>query len=227
MFTLVCGEDSVASWNALMQKKKNLTDQHIEVSDIAPRDLEDAIKDGGAVSLFATQIAYITTGLVSYLKRKKSKPSDYFSQLQKNKEVIVIDWENGKSLYELGLRKESYTEEYKPSADIFSLLDFCVPGKRKDFVDHLHKVLTLQEEVFVYTMLHKHVRSLLVASTNPTKVAGAPFMVSRIKSQARKWDTPKLIKMYEGLARIDISRKTNASPYSIGQSLEILACYYL
>lgn len=227
MFTLVCGEDSVASWSALIEKKKKLTEKHIEVSEVAPRELEDAIRDGGAVSLFSQQIAYVTTGLVSYLKRKKVKPAEYFSQLYKNQEIIVLDWENGKSLYEMGLRKEVYIEEYKPSADIFTLLDLCIPGKRKEFLQYLNKVLSLQEEVFVYTMLHRHVRSLLVAATNPTKVAGAPFMVSRIKNQARKWETEKLIKLYEGLTRIDISRKTNASPYTVGQSLEILACYYL
>lgn len=227
MFTLFCGEDSVSSWSALVAKKKKLKEDHIEITEIAPRELEESLKDGGTVSLFSSQIAYSTTGLVSYLKRKKIKPAEYFGQLHTNKDTIVLNWENGKSLYEMGLKKAPYIEEHKPSADIFSLLDLCVPGKRKEFLSYLDKVIQLQEEIFVYTMLHRHVRSLLIAATNPAKVSGAPFMVSRIKSQARKWDQERLLKFYEGLIRIDISRKTNGSPYSIGQSIEILACYYL
>lgn len=227
MLTVICGEDTVQARQYLQEQVTAARKKGAEVRVGSPRDLEAAIKDGTVSSgLFSSLIVFQTNGLVGHLAKKRQKKPQ-LAAYAADTSITILDWEGGKSAYTLGLQKESYVKEFRPSADIFQLLGLIQPGKKVAFVQSLRQLIDHQDPVFVYTMIHRRVRSLIVLGHDPSAEKLHPFQKKQMISQAQQWDQKKLIGLYEGLCRIDRSLKTNASPLSIPQSLEILACFYV
>ncbi len=227
MITIICGEDTTTARQYLVDQIEKARSSGAEIRRVSPKELEEEIRDGGtAATLFHQMVIYQTSGLLGYLakKRQKKQQLEVFSADQS---ISILDWEGGKSAYTLGLKKEPFLKEFRPSADIFSLLDAIVPGNRRRFVSLLGKILTYQEPIFVYTMLHRRVRSLIVLNVDPAAEKLHPFQKRQMEAQAKKWPMSELLRLYEGLFRIDQTLKTNGSSLSVRQSLEILACFYV
>lgn len=223
MLLVVAGEDSIHSREYIAQLKKKYHQQHASVYEVTPKQLDEAKKDMVTQTLFTDKIIYFTEGLIGYITKQKKKKAEELKKLHEDETLMVVDWENGKSLYTLGLKSAPYLKEFKPDASIFDLLDSCVPGNKQRFMKLLNSVMETQDPVFVFTLLHRHLKSLLVLKYNPGQWKGSPWQKTKMSGQAARWDDKKLLKCYEGMARIDVALKTNGSPYNIRASLEIIA----
>lgn len=227
MIQIVCGEDVVSARSYVAKLKGHYKDKSYLVQDIQPNEIFDIQKLGEhSASLFEEQRVFFVRNLGPYLSKSR-KFSPTVKELASNEEVYVIDWEEGKSAYEIGVKDKKLIKEFKPSSTIFSFLDSCVPKNRKQFITQLHNVLETQDEMFTYIMLCRHIRSLITARYNSFADRIAPWQKMKLSSLTKQWEEQKLIQFYEGLAKIDQSIKTSATPFSIKQSLEILALYYL
>lgn len=227
MIQIVCGEDTASARTYIVQLKNHYKKKSYLVQDISPSQIHEIQKEGEhSASLFEEQRIFFVRNLSSYLAKSR-KFSPTIKALAAHSSLYVIDWEDGKSAYELSIKDKKLIKEFKPSASIFTFLDTCIPGKRAQFISLLHGILKTQEEMFVYTMLWRHMRSLITARADVFPDRIAPWQKMKLKSATKQWDEVRLMQFYEGLARIDQAIKTSASPYSIKQSLEILAVYYL
>lgn len=227
MLTIVCGEDTIVSRQYFQKLKDQYKSKGYEVCLIQKADPETLrIQTSETNSLFSEKRVFFSEHLVKFLKRSKSK--EVLAQIQTimKSDIEWIDWEQY-SAREISNPKGATIKELKPSSSIFKLLDECYPGNLKQFMNDMNAVLESQEDGFIYAMLCKHIRSLVLAKADGLSTATSPWQKSKLSSQARLWTDDKLIAFYEGLARIDISVKTSSSPYGIKKSLDILACYLL
>lgn len=227
MFLLVCGEDTVKSRGYISALKKSYRDKNHRVMEITPSELDDQLKNEADISLFGEPTIYITQGLLGHWSKKKIKSADQIKELIDDQVIKVIDWEQGKSLYDLRLKPAPHIKEFKVDTSIFDLQDMIMPGQKTNFIDRLNRLKEIQDPFLLYTMVHRHTRLLLLLNTNQPTGNVNPYVKTKAAGQARKWETQKLKQFYFGLTKIDQAVKTSSTPYNIPQSLEILACYFM
>jgi len=233
MLTIICGEDTAASRNYLNELKNNYQKKNYYLQAIEPAEVIDLVKGMAEENtLFGQKKIFITQNLDKALKRPgrgKKVTDPLFETLAKiaeDKEIELIDWEN-KSAWELKLKKTGILKEFKPSANIFKLTEICSPGNLKTFVTNLNALNDISDEQFIFIMLTRHIRNLILAKQNSLPANFPPWQKGKMYSQAKLWDMEKLIKFYEGLHRIDIASKTSNLSYGIIKALDILAVYFL
>lgn len=227
MFLLVCGENSPASRDYIADLKNTYRKKGYDIREVAPRDLDEIRKSDAFSTLFQEKIIYITQGLLPYLSRQKKKIAIEIEALQKDNQIELIDWEADKSLYDLKLKPASYIKEFKVDATIFQLQDAYYPGNKEAFLKLLHTLALTQDQGFLYTMLHRHARLIMLFRMGVEPPGVSPWQKSKVALQAKKWQPQNAQSFYEGLTRIDAAMKTSSSPFSILESIEILACYYM
>ncbi len=229
MLIIICGEDSVSSYNYYSSLKKSYQDKKYEILDIASSDLENISKwMGESQSLFSQNKVFFTVNLNKRLSRKLNlKINKIVEQLIKDKKVEVVDWEEEISARELKFPSGPVIKELKPPQNIFKLQDALYPGNLKNFVTMLNQLTESVDENFVFIMLVRHLRNLLLVKSGQTSSKMQSWQIAKLKNQASKWQLDKLIGFYDSFHKIDISQKTSTNPYSLKKSLDILACYYL
>lgn len=231
MLTIICGEDIPAARQHLVSLKQKYKEKGYTIQQVTVKDLPDVYKASqGVVDLFGQQSVYFVDSVSSkYKGRGKSPFKEAVQDMSKNAEVHVVSWEEGKSAYDLSTIKKIATkfEEYKPSKNIFQLLESCYPGNLTEFMSSLNIVSGSQDIMFIYTLLWRHVRKLMLAQENQFDKSVQSWQKARILQQAKSWDKKKLMYFYEGLIKIDQGMKTSTSTFDLKDSIEILACYYL
>lgn len=229
MLTIACGEDSTVSRQYVLDLKKDYQQKQYETLNIHAKDIIEAVtKSDLTSSLFSQKIIYFTENLNTYLSRIKNKELiGQFEQISTDKTVEVVDWEEDKSARDLKIAKLGRVKEFKPASNVFQLLDACTPKNRLKFLTLLESVTKTQDSLFVFTMLSRHARTLLLAKTGSFGTRVQPWQRGKLSSQAKQWDEEKLEGFYRGLFKIDTALKTGATPFDLKKSLDILACYYL
>jgi len=227
MFLLILGEDVTASRNYIYNLKKSYKEKQHRVMDISPSDLETEMKNEMGISLFGEPTIYFTSGLLGYWSKRKIKHAEGMKTLIDHKSVKIINWEDGKSLYDLKLKSAPHIKEFKLNTSVFDLQDMLMPGKKVQFIEKLNNLKETQDPFLLYTLIHRHTRLMLLLNTNQNPGRVNPYVKSKAESQARRWESTKLAQFYLGLTKIDQAVKTSNTPFTIPQSLEILACYYL
>lgn len=231
MLTVIAGENVVSSRQKLLDLKSKYLEKGYEVSEISVDNVESLLNDyDGVMNLFGQEPVYIVENLAKkYKGRAKTTFKEAVQNIAKKQTLHLISWEEGKSAYEIsGLKRIASTfDEHKLDQNIFGLLENCYPKNLNIFLKDLEKVEKTQDAGFIYAMLCKHVRKLLLAKEDFFDKKTAPWQKSRIKSQSEKWEKKLLTNFYEGLCKIDRSIKTNSTTYDLKQSMEYLICYYL
>lgn len=229
MLTVVCGEDSVSSFNYYSTLKKDCQDKGCEIRDINANDLENInLWLGEAQSLFAQKQAFFTQNINKKLSRKLNlKINKVVEELIKDKKIELISWEEEISSRFLKFPKGIIVKEFKLQENIFKLQDALYPGNLKNFLQMLEQLSNTVDENFIFIMLSRHVRNLLVVKTASVESELQKWQVYKLKSLASRWEENKLAGFYDSLHKIDVSQKTSTSPYSLKKSLDIIACYYL
>lgn len=229
MLTIVCGEDSITSRNYYSSLKKNYQDKNFQIIEIPSSDLENISSwMGESRSLFKENKVFFTVNINKRLSRKLNlKINKVVDQIIKDKSVELVDWEEEKSSRELKFPKGIVVKEFKPSQNIFKLQDALYPGNLKFFLSILNQLTETVDENFVFIMLIRHLRNLLLVKTGQGNSKLQNWQIAKLKSQASKWELDKLINFYDAFHKIDISQKTSTNPYSLKKSLDLLVCYYL
>lgn len=231
MLIVVAGEDAAASREKLRELTKSYEDAQYQVTHIPLNSIEEVWKNSsGVVDLFGRKAAYTVDDLSSkYKGREKTLFKETVKQLASDDSIVLIDWENGKSAYDLSSLKRiaSSFQESKPKKSIFQVLDLCIPTRLPEFLSALKLVSLTQDSVFIYVLLWKHVRKLVQAKHNIFESSLAPWQKNSLVAQSNKWDKDSLESYYENLTKIDISIKTGTTPYTWLQSIELVSCYYL
>lgn len=227
MITVICGEDLVSSRNYYSDLKNKYQNKNYEIKEILPAQIEEINKGlGESLSLFSDKIVFFTQNLNKIISRKTSI-KHLIEALAKNKNVEIIDWEEGIGARNLKFPKTITIKDFKPSQTIFKLLDSCYPTNKKNFINQINTLPDKVEEGFIFYMLTKHIRTLLIVKSGEKPSAMLDWQLYKLKNQASFWSLEKLILFYENLHRIDLINKTSKNPFSIKRSLDLLAFYLL
>jgi len=213
-----------------IEKYKSTLAEIVSISPSSIVEVKKGIADN--MSLFSTQTIFCVENLEKFGFRKSTKAKadvvyEAIVSLAQNKNVILLDFEDGKQGRQLKLKDLTTIHESKPSTTIFKLLDECIPGDKNSFIQSLRLVCSTQEEQFVFIMLYRHIRLLVLLLTDGLSDKLPPWQKYKVLGQAKKWEKQSLIDFYSGLIRIEIGSKTSSNPYGIRKSIEILACHYL
>jgi len=228
MLTIICGEDSISSRNYFLDQQKIFAEKDFEIVNIDYKqvlELDDS--EASSVSLFSQKRIYFTSGLnKKVLKKLNVKTEKTIKDIITSKEIQLFDWEEETTSRDLKSIKGIIVKEFKPSQNIFKLLDSCYPGNLKTFINSLNIVSESTEDIFIFIMLARHIRNILITKQGERLPKLMSWQVAKLANQAKYWKQENLINFYQGLHRIDVNSKTS-SPYSIKKSLDILACFYL
>jgi hypothetical protein len=229
MLTIVCGEDSKASRNYFYELKTKARSNDSEVYEIDAKNLSEILTWlSDAPSLFSAKKVFFTQSLNKNISKKTNpKLLATVEEIMKNREIELYDWEDEVPGRYLKVTRGVTVKEFKPSNSIFKLQDYCYPGNIKVFLDSLHELSGNTDDIFTFIMLSRHIRNLMLVKLGKTPPGMFSWAAAKLKSQAAKWETDKLISFYDNLHKIDVSLKTSSMPYSLTSALDILAGYYL
>lgn len=225
MLTIYCGDDTVSSRDALQAKRDAFIHEGRSIRTVDAKEIIEIIKNGGslAADLFTGEPIYETTGLVAVYKRTyPRKAKEELKNVAADSSISVLDWET-KSAYDLGLDKLLFVHESKVRESTFSLLPTCKPGNKQLFLQKLQDLTRTQAIEITFAMLTRHVRSMLFLSIGK-RPKDAPFLVTLAQTCVRSWETPRLLKFYHQLLKIEVNMKTGrGTPLGVHQQLEVLA----
>lgn len=229
MLFIVCGEDNVSSRDYFLNLQREYREKGNDLKKIAPAELEVVLSESSASpNLFGQQQIFVTENLNKTVSRKKGdKALELLEKINKDKGLVLLDWEDGVGQRELKTATLGKVKEFKPSANVFKLLDACYPSNLQSFISLLQSVCTPQNEMFIYIMLRRHFRNLLLVSSKANIPSLQAWQVKKLQQQAKFWQPEPLISFYDRLISLDVSLKTGKNAYSLRDSLELLACYYL
>lgn len=227
MLTVICGEDNSASRKYYCDLQEEFRQQKKEIIIFKAKDIHNlSLWLGEALSLFATEKVFFTENLDKLINRRDKKNLEQISVLIKDKDLKIYDWEE-KAQWVLKLKTLAQIKEFKLSATIFKLLDNFHPQNKKVFKSLLLSLMETTDVSFIYAMLVKQVRNLILIKTNNPLEKVTPWQQTRLKSIARLWSLDKLLQAYANFHKIDIGIKTSSTPFSVMQSLDIITCYFL
>lgn len=226
MLTIFCGDQTVASRDALISAKQTYLKSGREIKQIDAGDVPELIMSGGsdAYDLFTGSPVYETVGLVGVFKRKYArKAKEELRTLASNSSIELLDWES-KSSYDMGLDKEKggWIKESKTSESTFTLLPILSPSHASSFLLKLAALSKSQPIEVTFAMIGRHVRLMIALSTGMTP-RDNPYLVNLARSCLRAWDVDRLTQFHYQLQRIEANVKTGtATPLSLREQLEIV-----
>ncbi len=229
MLTIICGEDSVSSRNYYKQLKLQKRQGGEEIRELVPTKLSEIpLWLSESTSLFFRRMAVFTEHLNKHVS-KRGNPH-YVALIEKlaaDKNVEIIDWEEFLPRRNLKISARVTVKEFKSPQSVFTLLDNCYPGNLKQFITQLHTLPKKIDEFFIFSMLVRHIRNMVLVKTSRNTGTLQSWQIARLKAQARFWNIEDLIHFYDSLYRIDASTKSSMTPFSITESLDIITCYFL
>lgn len=227
MITIICGEDIVASRKYFTDLKNEYIKKGYEIQEVVANQISDIDRwMGESIGLFSSKAVFVTQGLNKTISRKVSEKKN-IEMLSRNKEVILLDWEESLTGREVKMAKLVTLKEFKLDQSIFKLTDACYPGNLERFCTILESLPAKIEDGFIFFMLVKHLRNLILVKSNQKPARMMDWQIWKLQKQAKYWSSDSLITFYDNLQRIDVRIKTSNNPYSLRRSLDILAYYLL
>lgn len=217
------GDNTVTSRDKRTQllvemKTKGLGIVHLEASKLTRAELEAALS---TQDLFGTNSCTCIDGLHSLPTSQRKK--ELLSLLQTHTTEPIIVWEK-RALTKTMLAPFAGATilEFKTSNSLFAWLETLgttTPTTKK--LELLHEAIQKDGEYLCFLMLIRQLRQLLTISENGT-VAGAPFMVAKLKKQATSFTTLQLLELYQKLAILDEQSKTSTALLPLAAELDLL-----
>lgn len=228
MLTIICGEDTVTSRKYFSDLKHSFAEKGNEVKHISSSELPDIPKWlAESSSLFGERLIFFAENINKLLSRKKGdKLTETLKTIADSKNAELFIWEEAGGR-EIKLKGIGQIKEFKPNQTIFKLLDTCIPSNKVPFLKALETLRQSTDEYFIFVMLHRHIRNVMITKLGHPPVSLQPWQQHKLTGIANLWQMETLLTFYEGLIRIDISTKTGTNPHGIKKSIEILACYFL
>lgn len=215
------------SRNFFLDLQINYKKKGIEVKPISLAEIYEMSRWlNDSPSLFSEKRVFVTEFLNRKIKKDNKKILAELERLAKLKDVEMVDWEDAPARF-IKIAKLAKVKEFKPDKTVFKLLDSLYPGNKKNCLQLLSSLSQTNEDNFIFHMLVRQVRYLIMAKQDVMPPKMQSWQFGKLKQQTKSWDLKSLIDFYQGLYRIEVAAKTSRSPYSIKQSLDILAMFYL
>lgn len=221
---IIHGENTVNSREKLINLLDLAKSHKQEVIRVEAKDLSESALEEilGASDLFGTKKTIVIEGLHSLPKSAKQKA--LIKMIASSDLHTIILWEK-RSLTKTMLKPFAKAEvfEFKISKTLFAWLDTLgKQGNETKKLQLLHDALNSDGDYFCFIMLIRQVR-LLIQAKSGTKIAGAPFMITKLKTQADNFSQSELLNLYKEILKMDYAQKTSKSLLSLNQWLDLLS----
>lgn len=222
MITLIHGDNQAKSRLKLVElvtaaKQSGTTVTTLSGTNLTIGELESAL---GAAGLFSANHLVVIENLLAGVR---SKHKTALIEMIKAATVDVIIWEN-KTLTAAGAKQVAgaKVEAFPISSSLFTWLDQLgsadpVPKK----LATLQQALDQNEPQLCLAMLARQVRLLLQVSTN-TPVPMAPFALTKLRQQVKRFTVPELLTLHAKLHQLDVAQKQSGQLLDLRQELELL-----
>lgn len=218
-----CGSDQSSSRQAFFNKVKEFEEKKFEIVKKSAKEIDEEFLEliSLPVGLFQNQRCLVTEQIFETISKNSKKKESLITKLTSLK-IPVIDWE-----------EKSFSQKEKTSFPQFKFLSFELPVAIFNFLENIkpnnpktnyllyQKALSQKDPEFIFYMLIKHLRNLLLVSENQTQYF-FPWQVAKIKKQLSFFPKEKIIKIYHQLLEIDYQQKRSLLPGSLKSSLDLL-----
>jgi len=217
--TVYCGDDIVSSRQAFNEQADSFG-QEAEVVRIDGKNLnEESFELLSAPSLFnQPRVLAIENLLAGQKSQEKEKIVQKIASLT---QVSIIIWE-AKEFSKTEQQKFSSNfvfKNFKLPSSLFSFLDFLAPDKTAENLKRLHQLTTEVEPAFIFLMIVRQIRLLILASGNEVSQM-PPWQSQKLNKQALLFGK-RLPEIYKSLLEIDYRQKTSQTPFSLIDELEL------
>lgn len=218
------GEDIVSSRKAFLEHLEGLKRDCFEVERVNGKDLTMELLEllSSPVSLFGGKKALAIENLLAGTKSKeKDKIVEKIVSLL---DCYLVIWENkdfSKS-EQLKYPKNFVFKNFKLPASLFIFLDSLSPNKGVNNLKNLKMALEIVDPNFLFLMLIRQIRLLILAKDSNDLLKLAPWQKSKLQKQAKGFLEEKSVQIYQKLLKIDFNQKTSNSPFSLEHELELL-----
>jgi len=219
-----CGDDFVNSRKAFLNHLALLENQKTEIVRIVGKELTEEVLEmlSTPVSLFGEKKVAAVEGLLSGPKSKeKEKIIDRLSRWLGG-EVILWESKDIPKNEQLKYPKNFVFKNFKLPPILFNFLDSLSPNKTDLNLKALHEVLKEVDPNYLFLMLARQVRLLLMAKDEKNMPIIPPWQKSKLIQQAKAFDIEKLVGFYRKLLEVDWEQKTSSLPFPLAKMLELL-----
>jgi hypothetical protein len=225
MITIIHGEDTNASRNALYLLREKSQPLVLDGEKISLTDLTQVFDGGG---LFATEQTIVIEQLLS--KRKGTKEFETMLTLlqEHTLDTELYLWE-GKELDKKALSTfpHATVKAYKLPQTLFLLLDSFRPGQGQKLVQLFHKTLDHAEVEMIFFMLVRQVRLLLALSDQGKQQIDevkrlAPWQREKLQKQAKAFPLQKLFELHSQLFETEKQLKTGGLASDLSLAIDNL-----
>lgn len=199
-------------------KLANKQIKRLEAKNLELKDLELNLN---SPNLFDTTELIILEGLHSLPTSKRKKELIAYLDKQNNSENLLLYEQRLLTTTMLKKFAQAQVFSFKTSNKLFSFLDQLGSSDKAKLINLLQEVLISDGEFMLFSMLARQIR-LLIQSKTGGKIKGAPFMISKLKSQANKFSLEQLLKLHRELFELDLKQKTSKNILALGSELELL-----
>jgi len=227
MFTILHGDNILASRKALEMTKKMARDKEIIVFDgkkVSLTDLKQALE---ARSLFGQEKLVIVENLISTKqKNQTTKQSNnilrYLKNLSPNVDLIL--WErkkiDGRVLTPF---KNARVQLLKTPAAIFKFLESIQPDNQRLMLSLLENCTKTDPIELIFYMIIRQFRQLLLVKDLGKKGVSrmAPWQYAKLTNQGNCFTLDKLLKIYKELLKIDYQQKTGQAAFDLKRTVEL------
>lgn len=212
--TILHGDDYKKSRERLSQIKNALKKRNWEI--ISFDDKQKRISDYLTTnSLFSVSTLFVIENIKNLTKDDFKWINDDDNQ---DIDVNILIWSKS-SINKTFLKnfKIKYNlEEFKISAEIFLFLDNLIPNNTEKLLNIFYKLKQNENIEIIFAMMGRHFRDLYWVSVDEKSLKTAPWRISKLKSQAKKFNNSDTLKsLINYLAQIDIDSKTGITNLSI------------
>lgn len=162
-----------------------------------------------------------------FLDKKNKQKKLIIDYLLKEKPKNLIVWEEEK-IPPQALKNFSFAEIklFELPKIIFWFLDSLEPSNKKRALQLLHQALKKQPPEFIFYLLTKRVKDLLIAKDLGEKgienYYQHPWQRKKIATQAQKIETERLKKFYQRLLLVDYLQKSGRAVFPLDYYLDLL-----
>lgn len=220
---LIHGEQTHLSRQKLIDVVQQAKSVGTEVLTLSAKNLTTSELETqlGSESLFGNSRLLVIEELHSLPVSEKRK---HLINLLKNTTTDLLLWEK-RSLTKPQIKvlqpKQEY--EFKPTSAVFKWLDSFSPKPQSKATQLklLRGAIASDGAELCFILLIRQVRLLIQAKTG-APIGGAPFMITKLKSQAQAFTLAQLLKVHHQLLKLDLIYKTSRPPWSLSEELDIL-----
>lgn len=212
---VVHGEDTVKSrlrYSTIVEAIKKRGWSTIVVPREGGANLADTVREQ---SLFGSETLYRvddgTSIPSSQIKALKTLIDDFQGSL-----LIYFDKKLTSTVKKLFPPKTKF-EEFELPKIIFLFLESLYPGRAREIINYLDKMLVSQAPEFIVAVVAKHLRDVYWVKIGAEGLSYPGWRISKLSRQSQKFSEGHLERIIDNLAQIDIEAKRSGS-----SSMELL-----